>query len=158
MGEATHECALNISQAFDVELKLVLPYFFYHWFFSPPRRKSVSLLQKIAFSQTVPMPDWMALSTASKQCIPTLGKCEWETYDRRCRSVCTSWRAPTGWRSQCQTPPWNSALGSPGQSHHSTEPANINKATLSATSASYKITVLWKCAELHLKSHMFKYF
>ena len=152
MGKAIHECALNISLAFGVELKLVLPYFF------SPCRKSVLLLQKFAFSQTIPMPDWMVLSTASKQCIPTLGKCKQETYDRRCRSVCTSWRAPTGWRSRCQTPPWNSALGSPGQSHHSTEPADINKATLSATSASYKITVLLKRAELHLKSHMFKYF
>ena len=51
------------------------------------------------------------------------------TYDRQCRSVYISWRAPTGWRSLCQTPPWSSAPVCQGQSHHSIEPSKSNMKT-----------------------------
>ena len=57
------EHALYVSQVFGAELKPVLPSFFlYPWFLFPAHNfflsaESVSLPQKFAFSQTIPMPD-----------------------------------------------------------------------------------------------------
>jgi len=49
------------------------------------------------------------------------------TYSRRCQSGNSGPRAPTGWRTLCQTLQWRSGQECQGRSLHNTEPVNKTK-------------------------------